>query len=236
MNNDGLNIRHIYNLLFNTYGPQHWWPAETPFEVMVGAVLTQNTAWRNVERAIANLANGHALEPELMMTIPEEELAELIRPAGYFRIKAKRLRTFCAFYHEHGQWKRLSTMPTETLRTKLLGVHGIGPETADSILLYAFDRPAFVIDTYTKRIFRRLGLSAAEINYEELQQFFHDLLPDNISMFNEYHALIVEHAKRHCRAKPVCSGCPLLNACCTGSVTIQHPNPFDENINYIPLC
>jgi len=137
---------------------------------LVGAALTQNTAWRNVELAIANLADGHALEPELMMTIPEEDLAELIRPAGYFHIKAKRLRTFCAFFHEHGQRMGLSSLPTASLRTKLLRVHGVGPETADSILLYAC-----------------------------------------ASLFNEYHALIVEHAKHHCRAKPVCPGYPLLN-------------------------
>lgn len=212
-NNERLILKRIYDLLFKAYEPQHWWPAETSFEVMVGAVLTQNTAWRNVEAAIANLAEGRALEPELVMAMPEKKLAELIHPAGYFRIKAKRLRAFCAFYLEHGQWKGLNTLPTASLRTKLLTVHGVGPETADSILLYAFDRPVFIIDAYTKRIFQRLGVLLPDMSYEEAQHHFHERLTAEASLFNEYHALIVEHAKRYCLIKPACAECPLLILC-----------------------
>ncbi len=213
MNTHRLNLVHVYETLLSAYGPQHWWPARTPFEVMIGAILTQNTSWRNVERAIANLISNHALEPQAMMTMPDEELAELVRPAGYFRIKTKRLRAFCAFYLEHGQWEKLHLLPTDLLRSRLLKVHGVGPETADSILLYAFDRPVFVVDAYTKRIFHRLGFLTSDSRYDDVQRLFHGHLPADHTLFNEYHALIVEHAKRHCLARPICPACPLLTLC-----------------------
>jgi endonuclease-3 related protein len=203
-------LKRIYRQLFKHYGPQHWWPAESPFEVMVGAVLTQNTAWINVERAIANLRQADLLDPVSLSALDQTELADYLRPAGYFNIKAKRLQALTRFLLHHQQ---LDHLDTEELRQMLLGVHGIGPETADDILLYAFQRPVFVIDAYTRRMFSRLGLVDEGSSYETLREHFESSLELDVEMFNEYHALIVQHAKHVCRTKPKCQTCLLSSGC-----------------------
>ena len=213
-----MSFEEVYNKLFTHYGPQHWWPAETPFEVMVGAVLTQNTAWSNVERAISNLKENHYLSPKSILSVRMNSLAECLRPSGYFNIKAKRLRNFCQWYVSMGQFDVLARWDTEKLRKGLLSVNGVGLETADDILLYAFERPVFVIDAYTRRLFSRLGMISADEGYESLRASFEENLSNqatipNKYMFNEYHALIVIHAKTVCRKKPICNSC-CLNAYC----------------------
>jgi len=207
----------IYYTLHQAYGPQYWWPAETDFEIMVGAILTQNTSWTNVELAITNIKKARVMNVEGMIALNSEALASLIRPAGFFNIKTLRLQSMCRFLLTEGGMDELANHTTDRLRTQLLGVHGIGPETADSILLYAFGRNIFVIDAYTKRIFQRLGLLAPGASYNEAQQQFHAQLPCQTSLFNQYHALIVEHAKRHCRVKPSCPACPVRTFCPTGN-------------------
>ena len=208
----------VYNQLFKQYGPQHWWPAETPFEVMVGAVLTQNTAWTNVEKAIINLKSAGGLSPEAISSADHDTLAEWLRPSGYFNIKATRLQNFCRWYLEQGALEGLSHSSDKVLRHALLSVNGVGPETADDMLLYAFERHVFVIDAYTRRIFSRLGLIEHDTGYEALRHHFEQALqkePNRLALFNEYHALIVVHAKQHCRVKPLCRGCPLRRGCPT---------------------
>lgn len=194
------------------FGPRGWWPGETPFEVMVGAILTQNTNWKNVERAIENLTRERVLHPKKMLALHPATLASLIRPAGYYRVKARRLRSFLKYFVEtyDGDAGRMAPRPLEELRPELLGVSGIGPETADSILLYALEKPVFVIDAYTKRILVRHGLCAEEDDYHALQELFVDHLPAEVPLYNEYHALIVETGKEYCRPKPRCEECPLL--------------------------
>ncbi|MDH5786300.1 MAG: endonuclease III domain-containing protein [Chromatiales bacterium] len=211
-----MRLLTVYNHLYRQYGPQQWWPAETPFEVMVGAVLTQNTAWINVERAIANLKVADALTPEAITAAPHEILAEWLRPSGYFNIKAKRLRNYCEWYLQQGGFKTLNKLDDDALRNAVLAVNGVGPETADDILLYAFERPVFVIDAYTRRIFSRLGLLEHDMSYEAMRHHFEQQLVKEqarVALFNEYHALIVIHAKEHCRVKPQCTGCPLRRGC-----------------------
>ncbi|MCS6903435.1 MAG: endonuclease III domain-containing protein [Candidatus Bipolaricaulota bacterium] len=217
------NFHKIYAQLFSHYGPQHWWPAQTEFEVIVGAILTQSTNWQNVERAIAHLNEHNALTPERLYKLPEEELAALIRPAGYFRQKAKKLKAFVAHLHAHhqGNLSKMLAQPTKKLRAELLSIWGIGPETADSIVLYAAHRPVFVVDAYTQRIFTRLGLLNAKIPYEELQNFFMRRLPKSTQLFNEYHALIVRHGKETCRPKPLCWQCPLSESCAYARRALQ---------------
>jgi len=205
----------VFDRLLATYGPQHWWPAETPFEVMVGAVLTQNTAWSNVERAIANLRAAEALEPNRLLALGPERLAELIRPAGYFNVKAQRLRHFCDFLRAAGGEAALAKLPTAELRHRLLAVHGVGPETADDMLLYAFARPVFVIDAYTRRLFQRLGLASGDEGYETLRHGCEQALGEDAPLFNEYHALIVRHAKQACVRRPRCAACGLAALCPT---------------------
>lgn len=214
MGDQGKQLREIYARLLRAYGPQGWWPGETPFEVMVGALLTQATAWRNVERAIARLKAAGALSPQGIAALPEPELEELIRPAGFFRQKARRLRALVKLVRERGGVEGLLALPPEELRVELLSVPGIGPETADSILLYAAGHPVFVVDAYTKRIFTRLGLLVSEAtSYREVQGLFEGNLPRDAAHYGEYHALLVRHAKEHCRARPRCSGCPLSDLC-----------------------
>jgi endonuclease-3 related protein len=211
-----MRLLTVYQRLFDCYGPQHWWPAETPFEVMVGAVLTQNTAWGNVEKAIANLKAADALSPEAILSVEQHTLAECLRPSGYFNIKAQRLRNYCEWYLAQGGLAALNILDDNTLRHAVLTVNGVGPETADDILLYAFERPVFVIDAYTRRIFSRLGLLDHDHGYETLRHHFeHGLQQESnrVALFNEYHALIVIHAKMHCRVKPRCRGCPLRRGC-----------------------
>lgn len=193
------------------FGPRRWWPGETPFEVMVGAILTQNTNWKNVERAINNLKKAKVLDPKKLYSLHPASLASLIRPAGYYRVKANRLRHFLKFFIEEygGDHKKMSKVETGALREKLLAVNGIGPETADSILLYALEKPVFVIDAYTKRILMRHAFCSEDDGYGELQDFFMDRLPKNVKLYNEYHALIVEAGKNYCRTKPLCEACPL---------------------------
>ncbi len=206
-------LHAIFEQLLAAYGPQHWWPGETPFEVMVGAVLTQNTAWGNVEKAIANLVANGALDAEVIAACPARRLAEWIRPSGYFNIKARRLQNFCRWYLEQGGFEALRKWPTQELRHGLLSVNGVGPETADDMLLYAFERPVFVIDAYTRRLFSRLGMLDGELGYETLRRHFEEELPADVELFKEFHALIVYHAKAACRKRPLCVGCPLAAAC-----------------------
>lgn len=208
-------ILSIFESLFSAYGPRKWWPGETPFEVCAGAILTQNTNWGNVEKAILNIKSKGALNHEAIYAMPEEELALLIKPAGYFNVKARRLKEFSRYLEEQccGSLELLFTGQLDAVRERLLEIKGIGPETADSMLLYAGNQPSFVVDAYTRRIFSRLGLVDDDIPYAPLRAFFMDKLPADIRMFNEYHALIVEHAKRFCRARPECSGCPVVELC-----------------------
>lgn len=209
------SLHKIYVQLLTRYGPQGWWPADSPLEVVVGAILTQSTNWQNVERALENLKEHNALTPQRLHKLSEEKLGELIRPAGYFRQKAKKLKAFVEhLYEQHdGDLHKMLAQPTKKLRAELLSLWGIGPETADSILLYAAHKPVFVVDAYTKRIFSRLGLVPSTISYEELQQLFERRLPKSITLFNEYHALIVRHGKEICRPKPLCPQCPLAAYC-----------------------
>ena len=204
-------LNEIYKLLFERFGPQHWWPGQSPFEIIVGAILTQNTNWANVEKAINNLKAANLLTPEKMHNLDISELAQLIRPAGYFNIKAKRLKNFIEwlFKNHDGQLENLENIRTEQLREELLAIKGVGPETADSILLYALDRPIFVVDAYTARIATRHGLIEAGCDYEQLQDLFQSNLPEDVKLFNEYHALFVRLGKEFCNPKPKCPGCPL---------------------------
>lgn len=206
----------IYKIMYSTYGQQHWWPGETDFEVIVGAILTQNTNWTNVEKAINRLKEAELLTPEGIKDVEISELAELIRSSGYFNLKSKRLKSFISFLYDDfdGDLGKLFSMDLKTIRSKLLDVNGIGPETADSILLYAGGYPTFAIDTYTKRIFSRIGILREEHTYHQIQDYFMENLESDIQLFNEYHALIVKHAKEYCRTKPICQSCPLLDLPC----------------------
>jgi len=206
----------VFNVLFTAYGPQHWWPGDTPFEVMVGAVLTQNTAWTNVEQAIANLVRHDRLSATGIVATRKDHLANWLRPSGYFNIKAARLKNFCRWYVEAGGYTALSQVDTGVLRAALLSVNGVGPETADDILLYAFDRPVFVVDAYTRRLFSRLGLIAGDEVYDQLRLAVEDKLGPDVELYNEFHALIVRHAKMVCRVRPRCGDCPLRTRCPTG--------------------
>jgi len=205
-------LLEIYKKLFQSFGPQHWWPGETPFEIAVGAILTQNTNWGNVEKAINNLKRHGALSAKAIHNMPVRRLSELIRPAGYFTIKAKRLKSFVDFLMNdyHGSMKRMKHEDMYSLREKLLSVNGIGPETADSILLYALEKPVFVIDAYTKRVLLRHAIMEHEKPYEKFQELFHSSLREDVRLFNEYHALFVKVGKTFCkRQKPLCDNCPL---------------------------
>lgn len=201
----------MFTELLNHFGPQHWWPGETEMEVIVGAILTQNTNWKNVEKAILNLKEKGLLTANQLNALSVSDLAQLIRPAGYYNIKAKRLKNLIDLLREryHLDLSRLLTEKTDTLRQELLSVNGIGPETADTILLYAAHRPVFVVDAYTHRILRRHGMTDEQTDYHELQSLFMDHLPDDPSLFNEFHALIVKAGKEYCRRKPLCHLCPL---------------------------
>jgi endonuclease-3 related protein len=204
-------LTDIYNALYRHFGPQHWWPGDSPFEIAVGAILTQNTNWGNVEKAIQNVRREQCLYAKKLHEMPHAKLASLIKPAGYFNVKAKRLRNFLSFLLNHykGSMKRMDASDTALLRESLLNVNGIGPETADSILLYALGRPIFVIDAYTKRVLHRHGIVADDVTYHEMQELFHDNLPDDVQLFNEYHALFVMVGKHYCRPRARCEGCPL---------------------------
>jgi endonuclease III related protein len=215
-----MNLLKAHDLLLEHYGPQRWWPARTPFEVMVGAVLTQNTAWTNVEKAIASLHAAQALDAEVILHAPQRRVAAWIRPAGYFNVKAKRLRNFCAWYVARGGEKKLRRMDTGALRHELLSINGVGPETADDILLYAFHRPIFVIDAYTRRLLSRLQLATGDESYDSLRLQIEGNLQrltrgrrELVPLFNEYHALIVRHAKDVCKPRPRCAACCMASRC-----------------------
>jgi len=204
----------LFETLLKSYGALHWWPAETPFEVCVGAILTQNTNWGNVEKAIVNLKREGLLSLEALWDIDRERLAELIRPSGFFNVKSARLKDFVGWVlRRHGSLDAMFSGDWVALRDELIGVRGIGRETCDSILLYAGDKPSFVVDAYTKRLFFRLGLVQESDSYQQMRALFMDALPPDSGLYNEYHALIVEHCKRHCRKKPLCVGCPLCPVC-----------------------
>ena len=205
-------LRAIYGFLKRSFGPQYWWPAKTPFEVTVGAILTQNTAWTNVEKAIASLRSAGQLSLSALSGLPRKRLARLIRPAGYFNVKAVRLQAWTRYLRAKGcktDLKPLRGVPTEKLRHEMLEVKGIGPETADSILLYALDRPVFVVDAYTKRVLSRHGLLDERASYGETQDLFIRSLKPSVGLFNEYHALLVALGKDYCRPRPKCAECPL---------------------------
>jgi len=204
-------LKTIYHRLFTTFGPQHWWPGDSPFEIAVGAILTQNTNWSNVEKAIRNLKLARALSTKALHTMPAAELSGHIRPAGYYNIKAKRIKNLVTFLREEyqGSMKRMAKENLPVIREQLLSVNGIGPETADSIILYALEKPIFVIDAYTKRILSRHTILHHDASYETYQKLFHEKLIKDVSLFNEYHALMVRLAKDFCRPHPRCSGCPL---------------------------
>jgi len=202
----------VYMRLCRAFGPQNWWPGDTPFEIAVGAILTQNTNWTNVEKAIQNLKSKNALSAHALHHIQPGELAELIRPAGYFNIKAKRLKSFIEFLmnNYNGSMKKMNQRDTVYLREELLSVHGVGRETADSIILYALDKPVFVIDAYTKRVLSRHGIMDYKESYDTFQALFHDSLKKDVRLFNEYHALFVRVGKTFCkRQNPACEKCPL---------------------------
>ena len=208
-----MSLNQVYTKLLKQHGPQDWWPGDTPFEIMVGAVLTQNTAWINVEKAIANLKDAGALTAEVIVGTHHKRLARWLRPSGYFNIKAKRLKNFCRWYLQLGAYETLSTLETAALRAQLLSVNGVGPETADDILLYAFERPVFVVDAYTRRLFTRLGYLQGNEDYETVRALFEKKLKTDAQLFNNYHALIVSHGKDVCKTKPQCDYCCMSDTC-----------------------
>jgi len=206
-------VEQIYLALRKAYGAQSWWPGETPFEIMVGAVLTQNTAWRNVEKALANLTHAKCLTLQRMLGIAEAELAALIRPAGYFNVKAQRLRNLCIWLRDSGDIGTVGRWETGELRDALLAINGVGPETADDILLYAFERDVFVVDTYTQRLFTRIGVIDEVLPYETLRARVEAEVSGGAPVYGQFHALIVEHAKASCRKNPLCEDCTLSPLC-----------------------
>ncbi len=208
-------LRALYRSLSEAYGVQPWWPAESPFEVVVGAVLTQNAAWSNVEKAIARLRQAGLLSLGALLEADHATLAEAIRPSGYYNIKARRLRNLCEFVAAQGGLEALAAQGLEEQRRGLLSVNGIGPETADDILLYALERPVFVIDAYTRRLLQRLDLADGREGYEELRRGFEDALAADVQLYQQYHALIVVHAKAVCRKTPRCGSCALAARCPT---------------------
>ncbi len=217
-------LQEIFERLLRRYGPQHWWPGETPFEVIVGAILTQSAAWSNVEKAILNLKASCALSPRVLRELPEPELAGLIRPSGYYNAKARKLKAMAGWLQQYGDsLDRAFAKDIPALREELLAVHGIGEETADSIILYAAGKPIFVIDAYTRRIMGRLGLRPAREGYGGYQALFTANLPADARLFNEYHALLVCLGKYACRKQPRCGECCLKDLCEHG----MRPAPKD---------
>lgn len=208
------DLQEIYSALFESFGPQHWWPAETPFEVMIGAILTQQTAWKNVEIAIGNLKEANLLDVKSLQEASIKRIEEEVRPTGFYRQKSKSVKNFVEFLMEEyqGDLEKMFGEDGQDLRKKLLSVKGIGHETADSILLYACEKPFFVVDAYTKRALRRLEMIDTD-NYEQIRTFFEDSLPRDLELYQEFHALLVELGKRFCRTKPICEECPLNNIC-----------------------
>ncbi|MDD5465570.1 MAG: endonuclease III domain-containing protein [Candidatus Omnitrophica bacterium] len=205
-------LNRIFRRLYSAFGAQHWWPADTAFEVMVGAILTQNTNWSNVEKAVTALKEKKLLNPRKLYRLKPKKLAGLIRSAGYYNVKAARLKSFLKFFLDNyaAKIKSMAAQDLTRLRRQLLAVNGIGPETADSILLYALNKPIFVVDAYTKRIFLRHGLIKEAADYSQVQDIFMSNLKKDAKLFNEYHALLVKLAKDYCRKQdPKCGICPL---------------------------
>ena len=205
-------LRRFYRVLSKHFGPQHWWPGDTTFEIVVGAILTQNTAWANVEKAIANLKRAGALSVAAMGALAEGDLGKLIRPSGYYNQKAKKLKAFLAYLQQRhgGSLRRMFRVPTRQLRQELLAIHGIGEETADSILLYGGNHPIFVVDAYTRRILQRHQMIPASASYRQIQEVFHRHVAPSAPVYNEFHALLVQTGKQHCwKSEPRCAGCPL---------------------------
>jgi endonuclease-3 related protein len=211
----GAQLRSIYKTLLEAYGPQHWWPGASPFEVVVGAILTQRVAWSNVERAIASLEDAGLMDAASLAQAPVDRVASLIRPCLYYNTKAAKLKAFLDLLFERhgGDLCRLLDLRADSLRLELLSVRGIGEETADAIILYAAGKPSFVVDAYTRRILSRLGLVKEKIRYVELRTLFMEALRPDATFYNEYHALLVRHGKERCRPRPLCAGCPLLARC-----------------------
>jgi len=205
-------LKSIYNKLLKHFGPQHWWPGDTPFEIMIGAILTQNTNWGNVEKAIDNLKGARVLGARDLGKINLKKLGELIRPSGYFRVKARKLKVFCRWLIKQGGVRQLKKQNIQSLRPQLLEIWGIGPETADSMLCYALDKSTFVVDAYTKRIGNRVGLFKFQ-DYHQIKDFFEQNLPKDLDLYKEYHALLVELGKNYCKPKPVCDSCPINRLC-----------------------
>lgn len=208
--------RSVYRCLLEAYGPQGWWPGDDGFEVLVGAVLTQNAAWTNVEYALEHLRAADALDPEAIVALDDQRLGALIRPSGYFNVKARRLKALCRHVIEAGGMEALARKDTQALRRDLLRVNGVGRETADDIVLYAFHRPVFVIDAYTRRIFARLGRIEGNEGYEDLRHAFERALGPDVEVFQEYHGLLVNHAKEACAVRPRCDRCVLRRRCPVG--------------------
>ena len=212
----GSGLRTVRDRLADAYGPQNWWPAREPFEMMAGALLTQRTTWRNAARAIASLRREGVLSPEAMALVPVSRLEALVRTAGTFRTKAVRLKALARWYAETGGRDALAARPTASLRSELLALPGTGPETADDILVYAFTRPVFVVDAYARRILSRYGWARGDEPYQQLSDAVARAIGPDAALLGEFHALLVEHGKRHCRSAPRCTWCPLAEKCLTG--------------------
>ena len=227
-------LMQVYNRLFQRYGPQGWWPGEGPLDVVIGAILTQSAAWTNVEKALQNLKDADCWSLDAINRCAQEELASIIRPSGYFNAKARKLKAFAhhVCHHYGGHLEAFFDQEMVELRSELLSIHGIGPETADDILVYAAGKPSFVIDAYTRRIMDRLGLigmieSGKKTSYEECQAVFQESLPAGVQLFNEYHALLDQHAKVACTKIPSCADCCLLDLCRTGRALVAVPAEGD---------
>lgn len=204
-------LLEIYRLLMNRFGHRNWWPADTPFEVIIGAILTQNVAWKNASRAIDGLTRANLLDPAALHEIAAEDIARLIKPSRFYNMKAVKIENFMDFYFNEygGDMSVMSAESPDILRKKLLAVKGLGQETVDSILLYACDMPAFVVDAYTKRIFQRYGIFKKEPSYEEVQRYFTENLPEDVALYNDFHAQIVHLGNCICKTRPLCGSCPI---------------------------
>lgn len=223
-------LQEVYRLLYKSYGPQGWWPGDGAFEVCIGAILTQAASWNNVERALNNLKRAGVLSPAALRALPLEELARLLRPSGYFTVKARKVKAFVEHLARYGDdLHAFFAQEATALREELLGIYGVGEETADDILLYAAGKPVFVVDAYTIRIFQRLGLVGERATYRQVQRLFMEHLPADVPTFNEYHALLVRLGKEVCRKRePRCRVCPLLGLCPTGQRASREPPPSLE--------
>ncbi len=228
-------LMQVYHRLYRRYGPQGWWPGDGPLDVVVGAILTQSAAWTNVEKALRNLKDADCWSLESIDRCAQEELASIIRPSGYFNAKARKLKAFAhhVCHHYGGHLEAFFNQETVELRSELLSIHGIGPETADDILVYAAGKPSFVIDAYTRRIMDRMGLieSGKKTSYDECQSRFQERLPADPQLYNEYHALLDQHAKMACAKVPRCADCCLLDLCLTGRSLVLGPPAEDAKPN-----